>query len=105
MDRKTLLAHKAEIYPELEKAGLEYTAFSPGGLMNYFAIPHADSHLKQFTTILDPEEGVAILAGSGDEQLTLTSARNLAKFVVGAVGLPAAGTWPKFGGIVDRTRA
>jgi hypothetical protein len=95
---------KAQIIDVLEHTPqLEYTAFSPGFFMDYFAVPHAITHLAQFVAYVDAEAGEAIVCGTGDEPIVLTSARDTARFVVAACELPK-GQWPKFGGMVgERT--
>ena len=95
---------KAQIIEVLERTPeLEYTAFSPGFFMDYFAVPRAITHLAQFVAYVDAEAGEAIVGGTGDEPIVLTSAKDTARFVVGACALPK-GRWPKFGGIVgERT--
>jgi len=71
--------------------------------MDYFAVPFAVTHLAQFVSYVDAEMGEGIVGGTGDEKLVLTTARDTARFVVGACGLPR-GSWPKFGGMVgERT--
>jgi NmrA-like family len=97
-------ALKANIIDLLDRTPeLEYTAFSPGFFMDYFAVPFAVTHLAEFVAYVDAEMGEGIVGGSGDEKLVLTTARDTARFVVGACGLPR-GSWPKFGGMVgERT--
>jgi hypothetical protein len=71
--------------------------------MDYFAVPNAKTHLAQFVAYVDVETAEAIVAGTGDEVIVLTSAEDTARFVVGACELPR-GKWPKFGSMVgERT--
>ena len=73
---------KAQIIDVLEHTPqLEYTAFSPGFFMDYFAVPHAITHLAQFVAYVDAEAGEAIVCGTGDEPIVLTSARDTARFI------------------------
>ena len=67
--------------------------------MDYFAVPHAKTHLAQFVAYVDAERMEAIVAGDGDTGIILTSAKDTARFCVKACELPG-GTWPKFGSMV-----
>jgi len=71
--------------------------------MDYFAVPHAKTHLAQFVAYVDAELMEAVVAGTGEEPIILTSARDTARFCVAACELPK-GKWPKFGSMVgERT--
>ncbi|ETS77126.1 hypothetical protein PFICI_11000 [Pestalotiopsis fici W106-1] len=77
---------------------LEYSLFQPGLFLDYLAYPHQTSrHVTPLSTMFDFENRRAISIEGCDPVITLTTVRDLAKFVAQAVEYE--GTWPVNGGI------
>jgi hypothetical protein len=73
----------------LRKSGLEWTQFINGLFLDYYGMPHVESYLTPVVFAVDIAHKVAALPGStGDEIVTLTYTKDLAKFVVAALSLP-----------------
>lgn len=72
----------------LKKTNLEWTQFQNGYFMDYYGMPHVESNIKPLTFILDVANKAASIPGTGDEVMTFTYTKDLAKFVVAALGLP-----------------
>jgi len=66
----------------LAKTELQYTRFAVGFLMDYWGMPHIDTTMARFQWAVDVENGVAAIPGTGDEKLSMTYSRDLAKFIV-----------------------
>lgn len=76
MTANTLQTAKA-----LEKSGLKYTRFAIGVFMDYFGQPHIPSHLRPFKWALDIESRRAAIPGTGNEVLSMTYSKDVARFV------------------------
>lgn len=72
----------------LEQTDLEWTQFQNGYFVDYYGMPYVESSLKPLTFILDVPNKSAAIPGTGDETMTLTYTKDLAKFVVAALDLP-----------------
>jgi nucleoside-diphosphate-sugar epimerase len=68
---------------------IEYTLFNIGWFMDYF-IPTKNSYMKSIIPVwpLDLEKKTLRIAGTGEEKLSFTSARDAAKALVALVGAP-----------------
>ena len=66
----------------LSKTSLQWTRLSIGFIMDYWGMPHIDSAMAPFKWAIDVENGVAAIPGTGNELMTMTYSRDLAKFVV-----------------------
>lgn len=77
---------------------LEYTLFQPGLFLEYLGAPHQTAtHLRPLNTPIDMANRRAVVVAGCDAVLGLTSVRDLAGAVVGAVEM--AGVWPVVGGV------
>jgi hypothetical protein len=66
----------------LAKTKLQYTRIAVGFFLDYWGMPHIDTTLSHFPWAIDVENGVAALPGTGDEKLSMTYTRDMAKFIV-----------------------
>jgi hypothetical protein len=71
----------------LEKTDLEWTQFQNGYFMDYYGMPYVESNLKPLTFVLDIAHKAASIPGTGNETMTFTYTKDLAKFVVAALDL------------------
>jgi hypothetical protein len=72
----------------LEETDLEWTQFQNGYFVDYYGMPYVESNLKPLTFVLDVANRAASIPGTGNEQMTFTYTKDLAKFVVAALDLP-----------------
>ncbi|KAM0277409.1 hypothetical protein ACHAO9_012572 [Fusarium lateritium] len=77
-----------ESYAKLEQTGLEWTAFNLGWFLDYFAMPHVDTYIPQTTFVVDMANKHASIPGDGQQAMTFTYTKDVAKFVVAALDLP-----------------
>jgi hypothetical protein len=81
-------AFRDESIAALRKSGLEWTHFVNGFFLDYYGMPHVETYLTPVVFVVDIANKTAALPGStGDEKITLTYTKDLAKFVVAALGL------------------
>lgn len=71
----------------LQKTDLEWTQFQNGYFVDYYGMPYVESYLKPLTFILDVANKAASIPGTGNEVMTFTYTKDLAKFVVAALKL------------------
>ncbi|KAK5047035.1 hypothetical protein LTR84_006977 [Exophiala bonariae] len=79
--------HRLATIKALEKTDLEWTQFQNGYFLDYYGMPHVESNLKPLTFVLDVANTAAAVPGTGNEIMTFTYTRDLAKFVVAALDL------------------
>ncbi|KAL8918181.1 MAG: hypothetical protein Q9208_007533 [Pyrenodesmia sp. 3 TL-2023] len=73
---------KQQSAAELEKhPDLEYTMVFNGYFMDYFGMPHCQSHLPCEPPYIDIPAGKAAIPGSGNDKATVTYTKDVAKFV------------------------
>jgi nucleoside-diphosphate-sugar epimerase len=76
----------------LRTTALEWTQFHTGLFLDYYGMPHAPSYLTPLAFAVDMQNKTAAIPGAtGEETITFTYTKDLAKFVVAATGLPK---WP-----------
>ncbi|PNP48445.1 hypothetical protein TGAMA5MH_00483 [Trichoderma gamsii] len=74
---------------QLRQTDLEWTRFHVGYFLDYYGMPHIETHLPApFAFVLDIPNKVAAIPGSGNDVFSLTYTRDVAKFVVKALDLP-----------------
>lgn len=74
---------------QLRQTDLEWTRFHVGYFLDYYGMPHIETHLPApFAFVLDIPNKVAAIPGSGNDVFSLTYTRDVAKFVVRALDLP-----------------
>lgn len=74
---------------QLRQTDLEWTRFHVGYFLDYYGMPHIETHLPApFAFVFDIPNKVAAIPGSGDDVFSLTYTQDVAKFVVKALGLP-----------------
>ncbi|KAJ2956511.1 hypothetical protein NQZ79_g7623 [Umbelopsis isabellina] len=80
---------------------LEYTLFNLGWFMDYF-IPSDKTYMKPLPGIwpLDLKQRTLRLLGSGDEPVTFTAARDVARALTHLVNVP---NWPKYTYVAGET--
>lgn len=87
-----MTANTLQTVEALEKSGLKYTRFAIGVVMDYFGQPHIPSHLRPFKWALDIESRRAAIPGTGNEVLSMTYSKDVARFVDRLVD---EDKWPK----------
>ncbi|CAF1446444.1 unnamed protein product [Adineta ricciae] len=89
---------KVPVREKIKAAGIEYTVFMIGLLMDYFASPQtASKSIGSLVIGVDFSKCVASITGSGDEPFCLTRADDVGKFVAAALELDK---WNENSGIV-----
>ncbi|KAL8755219.1 MAG: hypothetical protein Q9184_004863 [Pyrenodesmia sp. 2 TL-2023] len=84
---------KQQTIAELEKhPDLEYTMVFNGYFMDYFGMPHCQSYMPYEPPYIDIPAGKAAIPGSGDDKVTFTYTKDVAKFVRKLVESPTK--WP-----------
>jgi hypothetical protein len=72
----------------LRTTSLEWTQFHNGLFLDYFGMPHIETHLTPLVIFVDiAHRMAAIPGGAGGEKITFTYTKDLAKFVVASLGL------------------
>lgn len=90
-DFSTVLPQKAirnSICHLLRDSGLEWTRFFNGFFLDYYGLPHVESHMDSTTFIVDIPNKVAAIPGTGNDLMTWTYTRDVASFVVAALDIP-----------------
>jgi hypothetical protein len=79
---------RIEAQAELKKTkNLEYTVFHNGFFSDYYGMPNIKSYLTPFTLIMDAQNNVAGIPGSGDNPVVFTRSSDVAKFVAASLDL------------------
>ncbi|KAK9765258.1 hypothetical protein K7432_006551 [Basidiobolus ranarum] len=79
-------ADKLPIREVLKQSNLEYTLFFNGLFLNYFG--KEAGYLRGVGLVFDVKNGKAVIPGTGDEPLTVTHTKDIAKYVVAALEQP-----------------
>ncbi|KAJ3558985.1 hypothetical protein NP233_g11378 [Leucocoprinus birnbaumii] len=88
---------KENVRKALKERGIEYTVFTNGVFMNYLAFGAKRKHegpFKLFPFIVDIGSRKAVIPGTGDEEISLTTVEDVGKFVAFAV-TKFEGRWPE----------
>lgn len=87
-----LVAFKLAASNLLRSTNLEYTLFHCGMFMDFYGWPR-DTYLKNdFPLVIDLENNVAALPGTGETPCAFTHTFDIAEFVVSALGME---NWPE----------
>ncbi|KAK4862387.1 hypothetical protein LT330_002520 [Penicillium expansum] len=81
----------------LKASGLKYTRVIPGFFMDYWGMPHVQTHLQPFTFGIDISSGTAAIPGDGNNVICMTYTYDMAIYLVKALSLDE---WPEFSVIV-----
>ncbi|CAI7662563.1 unnamed protein product [Penicillium glandicola] len=81
----------------LEASGLQYTRVIPGFFMDYWGMPHVQTHLQPLTFGIDISSGTAAIPGDGNNVICMTYTYDMASYLVKALDLDE---WPDFSVIV-----
>ncbi|KAJ5920571.1 hypothetical protein N7516_011429 [Penicillium verrucosum] len=81
----------------LKASGLQYTRVIPGFFMDYWGMPHVQTHLQPFTFGIDIFSGTAAIPGDGNNVICMTYTYDMATYLVKALDLDE---WPEFTVIV-----
>lgn len=81
------IATKLQALAELKKTDLEYTIFQPGFLLDYYTGPLVESYMSPLVVVIDWEQNMAAIPGSGNTPVTFTHSSDLAKYVDAALDL------------------
>ena len=71
----------------LEKTDLEWTCLQVGQIADYLGTPHLPSHFSPYAVQIDVANAAAAIPGSGDDKISFTYSRDIARFVEAALGL------------------
>ncbi|TVY76133.1 Oxidoreductase swnN [Lachnellula suecica] len=73
----------------LGKTDLEWTRIYNGLFLDYYGLPHVESHMTPLVFAVDIANKTAAIPGAtGDEKISFTYTKDLGKFVVAAMDLP-----------------
>ncbi|KAJ5373859.1 hypothetical protein N7517_005865 [Penicillium concentricum] len=81
----------------LKASGLQYTRVIPGFFMDYWGMPHVQTHLQPFTFGIDISSGTAAIPGDGNNVICMTYTYDMATYLVKALDLEE---WPELSVIV-----
>lgn len=81
----------------LKASGLQYTRVIPGFFMDYWGMPHVQTHLQPFAFGIDISSGTAAIPGDGNNVICMTYTYDMATYLVKALDLDE---WPEFTVIV-----
>lgn len=81
----------------LKACGLQYTRVIPGFFMDYWGMPHIQTHLQPFTFGIDISSGAAAIPGDGNNVICMTYTYDMATYLVKVLDLDE---WPEFTVIV-----
>lgn len=71
----------------LKETDLEWTSFQNGYFLDYYGMPHVETNLKPLAFVMDVPNEAASIPGTGNEPMTFTYTKDLAKFVNASLGL------------------
>lgn len=83
-------AYREQTISDLRKTNLEWTQIHNGFFLDYYGIPHVETHLSPLVFAIDIANKTAAVPGTGDETMTFTYTKDMARFVVAALSL---GKW------------
>lgn len=91
-DRSLRIPHskfREQTIDALRKTNLEWTQFHNSLFLDYYGLPYIESYLNPLIFAVDIANKTAAIPGStGNEIISFTYTKDLAKFVVAALGLP-----------------
>ncbi|XWX00620.1 hypothetical protein V2A60_008641 [Cordyceps javanica] len=77
---------------ERETSTLEFAYVHTGMFMDYFGIPHVETHLRALPLLVDPRGRRALLPGDGTARMSMSYTADAARYVALALDL-APGSW------------
>ncbi|KAH8894012.1 NmrA-like family protein [Thozetella sp. PMI_491] len=83
---------------ELEKTRLEFTYIYPGMFMDYYGMPHIETHLRQLPSMV--QGNTAYIIGNGNTNIAMSYTKDVARYTALALELPK---WPRVLSIVAST--
>jgi hypothetical protein len=81
----------------LKASALQYTRVVPGFFMDYWGMPHVQTHLQPFTFGIDIPSGTAAIPGDGNNVICMTYTYDMAVYLVKVLELDE---WPEFSVVV-----
>ncbi|KAF4486466.1 Oxidoreductase BOA1 [Colletotrichum fructicola Nara gc5] len=81
----------------LKSSRLQYTRFVNGYLMDYWGMPHFPSHMLPGLWSIDVCNRRAVIAGSGNDIISLTHSNDVARFIVRSL---ESEDWPEYSIVV-----
>lgn len=81
----------------LKTSSLEYTRVIPGFFMDYWGMPHVQTHLQPLSFGIDISSATAAIPGDGNNVICMTYTYDMATYLVKALDLKE---WPEFSVIV-----
>lgn len=79
---------------EQDTSTLEFAYVYTGMFMDYFGIPHVETHLRELPLFIDPRGRRAILPGDGTARMSMSYTKDAARYVALALDLKP-GTWSR----------
>jgi len=79
--------NKVAAVEKLDASPLTYTRFVCGFFLDYFGYPHYPTYLPYMGIVMDIQNGVAAIPGTGEELVTFTLTRDVGKFVAESLEL------------------
>ncbi|KAB5528051.1 hypothetical protein GE09DRAFT_1042248 [Coniochaeta sp. 2T2.1] len=79
--------HRLKTTSSLSKTDLEWTCLHVGQIADYLGTPHLPSHMGVYALQVDMPHATAAIPGSGDDLISFTYSRDIARFVEAALGL------------------
>ncbi|KAF4922817.1 Oxidoreductase BOA1 [Colletotrichum viniferum] len=81
----------------LKNSRLQYTRFVNGYLMDYWGMPHFPSHMSSGVWSIDVYNRRAVIAGSGNDVISLTHSNDVARLIVRSL---ESEDWPEYSIVV-----
>lgn len=72
---------------ELQKSDLEHTVFYPGFLLDYYAGPSIKSYMSPLIVVIDMENNMAAVPGSGNTPVAFTHSLDIGRYVEATLNL------------------
>ncbi|CAK7202158.1 hypothetical protein SEUCBS139899_004878 [Sporothrix eucalyptigena] len=73
-------------------SSLEYTYIYPGMFMDYFGMPHIETHLRPLPLIIEPAAGQAVVPGDGNAMVFMSYTKDVALYTALALQIEK---WPR----------
>lgn len=72
---------------ELQKSDLEHTVFYPGFLLDYYTGPSIKSYMSPLIVVIDMENNMAAVPGSGNTPVAFTHSLDIGRYVEATLNL------------------
>ncbi|GJC86160.1 oxidoreductase swnN [Colletotrichum liriopes] len=89
-----------EAIDELEQTNLEYTRVVNGFFLDYYGMPHYNTHLQPWINFINLEKKWAVIPGDGSAKANFITSQDMAKYIARLMDLR---NWSKVSSIVAET--